>query len=77
MLGSANCVFINTVDNFVERRATPNTRASTKKNLINQFQEDSKDHTTMTEVSRALHLIHKDLAPVRAKIKKKTNHRLE
>ena len=53
--------------------ATPQTRANTKKadkTSSEKTPEKTKDHTTMSEVSRSLNLIHKDLAEVKAEMKK-------
>ena len=71
------CSYMNTLDNFVKKMATPQTRANTKKADKTSSEKTSektnlKDHTTMSEVtqSRSLNLIHKDLAEVKAEMRK-------
>lgn len=74
---------MNTLDNFVKKMSTPQTRANTKKTDKTGSEKTpekipEKNKKKMSEVSRSLRLIQSDLAEVKTELKKTiTDDKLE
>lgn len=74
---------MNTLDNFVKKMSTPQTRANTKKTDKTGSEKTpekipEKNKENMSEVSRSLRIIQSDLAEVKTELKKTiTDDKLE